>query len=362
MISVIKYKEEQPIIAEVLNQFNAVIITDSITLSLPDKLEEYHKGLGGTNATSAMKIQASYDIKSKTFRKIATKDNARENDAGYNNELIESLKPNELSIADLGYYSVGGFIKIAKKGAYYISKIKSNTIIYTVTNEPIDMESMLKKSNGFIDMPVIIKGEAGTLSIKVRLCGLKLPSEVYAERLRKAYKKNSNKTLTKDEKERLKWILIVTNIPKEKMNCEAICETYRIRWQIELIFKSWRSHFTIDKINNIGKNYWDCLLYGKLVVITMLTSVYSRLYHNTLQSTNRRVSYLRFMKNICEDLNILSDFWLYKISEEQVDSGLKRIIRASLVEKRIKRKTTEQLIEAFDIPSDFREMISDFAA
>ena len=68
------------------------------------------------------------------------------------------------------------------------------------------------------------------------------------------------------------------------------------------------------------------------------------------------------MKNIREDLNILSDFWLNKTSNESVAFALNQIIRASLVEKRRKRKTTEQLIDEFNLPMDFCEMVSDFAA
>jgi len=363
--SVVVYGVKTPRIAEVLDQFAAVIITDSITLTLPGKLEKDHKGLGGTNAKSAMKLQASYDVKSKTFRRIAVKDNATENDAKYVDAIVEMIERNELSVTDLGYYSVSGFVAIAEKGAYFISRIKSNTIIHTEDGEPMNLLWKLQRSHGTIDMTVIIKGDANKTWMKVRLCGVKLPPTMYAERLRKANKSaaQKGKKLTADEKERLKWILVVTNVTKEQMTCEAVCEVYRIRWQIEIIFKSWRRYLAIDEINDVGKDYWDCLLYGKLIMITMLTTMYAQLYHNALQSMDKRVSYLRFMKNIREDLDILSDYWNYITTEEHLAHVINRIVNASLVETR-KRKTTEQSIDEFNVPLDFCNMIDElnFAA
>jgi len=362
IVTTMLHKTYNPSTAAVFEQFDAVLITDATILSLPDKLAEYHKGLGGKNAKSAMKIQATYDVKSKTFRKISQRDSARENDAKYMKELIKEIKPNELSITDLGYYGIANFMEIAKKGAYFISKIKSNTIIYKDEDKPMNIVRELKRKD-FIDKMVIIKGDNGKKSMEVRLCGIKLPSDVYTQRIRKANKKakSSGKTLSKEEIERLKWILIVTNVSSEMLDYKAVCEIYRIRWQIELIFKSWKSHFSIDEMNNVGKDYWDCLLYGKLIVITMLTALYSQIYHLIFQTTRREISFLRFMKNIRENLDVILDYMTFQISGEQMVLFLERVIRASLLEKR-RRKTSEQAIADFDLPGDTVDILSDFAA
>jgi hypothetical protein len=336
--------------APVLEQFDAVHITDATVLSLPTKLAAHHKGLGGTNAASAMKIQASYDIKSKRFTKTAIRENATENDASYMAEWVKCVNRNELSIADLGYYSVSHFKTLAEKGAYFMSKIKSNTILYDEHGEIIDMVRLLKK-NGFLDRNVIIKGDAGKTVLTVRFCGVKLPSKEYAERIRKANKaaKASSKTLTKEELERLKWILIITNVSDAMMNCQAVCEVYRIRWQIEIIFKSWKSYFSIDEMTNVGKHYLDCMLYGKLVIITILTAMYAKMHFLVFQTTQRYISYLRFMKNMIDALDMVLDFLASKCTVDDFCNTIIRISSACLVEKR-KRKTSEQTIADFDVP------------
>ena len=339
-----------PKIAPIFEQFSAVNITDATTISLPDKLFKKHKGLGGTNAKSAMKLQATYDVKSKTYKKIAHINNATESDVRYMDELINLINPGELSIADLGYYGVIHFKRIAEKGAYFMSKIKSNTTLHTEDGKQISLVSLLR-GKFCLDTTVVIKGEGGKLPMSVRLCGVRLSDKSYNQRLRKANKKakSAGKTLSKEDKLRLKWILIITNVPAEMMTCHAVCEVYRIRWQIEHVFKSWKSHFAIDEMHNIGKDYWDCLLYGKLAVITVLTALHSYVHYYMLQTADRGVSFLRFMNNMRENLDVLLACITCSLSDDEVAILLGRIIRASLSEKR-KRLSTEQTIYEFDIP------------
>jgi len=355
------YKVEKPNTAVVLKQFAAVLITDATIITLPDKLAIYHQGLGGTNADSAMKIQATYDLIGKTFRKISQRNSSKENDTAYMDELIENINANELSITDLGYFGVRHFKKIDEKGAYFISKIKSNTILYNVENgKSIRIVDELKDKDD-TDQMVMIKGDNGKISMKVRLCGIKLPSKVYAERIRKARKENAGKTLSKEKRERLKWILIITNVPEDMLSFDAVCEIYRLRWTIELIFKSWKSYFSIDKMNNIGKDYWDCLLYGRLIIITMLTALHSQFHYSLLETSERGISFLRFMKNMRDNLDTIMNYFIYQKSDEDISITINRVIFASLIEKR-RRKTTEQTIAVYDLPCDCIKLISDLAA
>jgi hypothetical protein len=54
----------------VLKQFKDVYISDSSIVSIPDKLESKHKGLGGTNSKAAVKIQTVFSVISRTFKTI----------------------------------------------------------------------------------------------------------------------------------------------------------------------------------------------------------------------------------------------------------------------------------------------------
>ena len=208
-----------------------------------------------------------------------------------------------------------------------------------------------------VDEMVMIRGGHGEKMI-VRLAGVKLPEKVYSERLRRANKlnKGSGTTLSKEVKERLKWVLMVTNVERDILSIEAICELYRIRWQIELIFKSWKSYFKLDEMNNVGKSYLDCLIYGKLIVITMMTNLYCTLFHLVLSSIGRWISYMRFMKNIHTELDVIIALILQNQFGDQLDSIIKRVIRSSFMDSR-KRKTTHQSVATFDLPEEVLKML-----
>jgi len=349
------HKPAHPVTPLILEQFTSVNITDATILTLPEKLAKFHKGFGGNSSEAAMKIQATLDIKSKSFRMIDLIDDATESDNGYVSRLVEQMGPNELYIFDLGYYGIEGFEAIAGKGAYFISKLKGGVTVCDSENTEVNLYTMLKSANS-IDRTVIIKGSYGK-TLQVRLVGVRLPAAVYSDRIRKARKtaESSGKTLSKEATERLKWILIVTNVERDLLSFDAICELYRMRWQIELVFKSWKSHFKLDEMNNVGKDYLDCLIIGKLITITALTALYSILCTQVFRVMTRRLSFLRFMKNMRQELSVISDY--ITRTKDLLCAAFDRVIRKSLIDIR-HRKTTEQVISAFDLPLEVLIMLA----
>ena len=71
---------------EVLKQFNNIHICDSTIISLPDKLKNVFKGLGGRNSSAAIKIQAIFNIMSKKFEKFELS-SATVNDKKYTDKI-----------------------------------------------------------------------------------------------------------------------------------------------------------------------------------------------------------------------------------------------------------------------------------
>ena len=251
-----------------LNQFDDVFLTDASTVSLPEKLEELYEGLGGKNANSALKIQTTYSI---LQQKITDLDlySATKNDATYNKVTLSNIKENALYIKDLGYYSGKYFDEVEQNGAYYLSRIKSNTKLFEYnekedTYKEIDYCKMYRCNDSFIDENCFIR-LTGSKMLKVRLVCVKLPEDVISERLRKANKnaKKKKKALSKKEKLMLRWNVFITNVEEEKLDVETICKLYRIRWQLELLFKAMKTGLSFDNFGYAGINYFKCLLYGK---------------------------------------------------------------------------------------------------
>ncbi len=54
----------------------------------------------------------------------------------------------------------------------------------------------------------------------------------------------------------------MTNIPMEWIPKEKIYDLYSLRWQIELLFKIWKSWFRIHRCKSIKQERLECHLYG----------------------------------------------------------------------------------------------------
>lgn len=296
---------------EVLKQFKHVYLCDSTLLSLPDKLQQVFKGLGGTNAKAAVRIQAMFSLMERKFKSIELC-SATVNDSNYTSGIAQELSFMDLVLFDLGYFSIDAFKEIVQRGASLIRRVKNNTQFYVDSvkkrgrHTRIDILKLLRESGGIVDQWIYIGGNSKT-RMKVRLVAIRLPDDVVNERRRKANKKTkaADKTLKDVEIELLAWNIFIINILEDMLSAKTVCETYRLRWQAELIFKSWKSYFDIDNMVNVGEKYLQCLLYGKLIVITLMTAMYSGIYSRVFRQQKRSISMLRFFKNLREKAELL---------------------------------------------------------
>ena len=63
------------------------------------------------------------------------------------------------------------------------------------------------------------------------------------------------------------WTVLCTNVPYELLTLEEAMTLIRIRWQIELLFKLWKSEGHIDESRSESSWRVLCELYAKVMVI-----------------------------------------------------------------------------------------------
>jgi transposase len=61
----------------------------------------------------------------------------------------------------------------------------------------------------------------------------------------------------------------ITNIPKAWLGTKQIKETYDLRWQIELIFKTWKSQAGIDKVKAMKVERFQCQILARFLWILL---------------------------------------------------------------------------------------------
>ncbi len=63
-----------------------------------------------------------------------------------------------------------------------------------------------------------------------------------------------------------------------------------LRWQIEILFKTWKSFFQIHKCKEIKKERLECHLYGQLISILLCTSTMFKMRQLLLNKKKKELS------------------------------------------------------------------------
>jgi len=152
---------------------------------------------------------------------------------------VDDIEKGELIIRDLGYFSLEIIEKIIKKEAYVISRLNTSTLVYEQNGEVLSFESLyqMMSKNGISQI------EKENSKIPIRLVINIVPDLVYQERIRKIEQYNRRKGFqtTNDYKARSRFNLFVTNIESKDVPSLEVSRLYKLRWQIELNFKIWKS-------------------------------------------------------------------------------------------------------------------------
>jgi hypothetical protein len=270
-ISVELFQQKLPLDCEILHQFKTVKLLDSTYISLPNEMSKEYQGYGSnypgkdSYTKAAIKIQLVFDYLNQKINRLDIKEGIR-SDQGYRDYLNE-ISANDLLIADLGYFVPAAFKQINERGAYFISRYKADTNIYDAeTHEKLELLALLKHRS-FLTREVLLGKEA---MLKVRVVCKRLTAQQAEYRKRKANNLAKSRGYQSSQKNQqlLDWAIFITNVPESKINNDQILTIYRVRWQIELLFKLYKSHIHIAQLKTTIKSAkLLCEFYAKLCIV-----------------------------------------------------------------------------------------------
>lgn len=231
-----------PSSADLLQRFTAVLVGDATTIALPDGLADLFPGCGGVAGTSraALKIQVLWDLKTGQLVQLHVGP-GRASDAKSPIAVTEA-EPGTLLVYDLGYFDLSRFAALDERKAKYISRLQHGTQVYDVDGNHLSLLSYLRKQpTGLVDREVLL---GVSERLRCRLIAIRVPEEIANRRRQEAREKAKKKGRTPSAEylELLGWSLFITNNSEEDLTWKAVVVLYRARWQIELLFKLWKSH------------------------------------------------------------------------------------------------------------------------
>ena len=226
-------------------RFKSVFIQDSTTLSLPPQLAEFYPGNRVRGVQKAVaRIQCIVDIVTMRWTYLSL--NAfTNNDQSASGIALPVLKKGDLLLRDLGYFVLEALRQINDKQAFFISRLKYGITLYDENGKEVTWKSISKRK-AIIDRKVWVGKEH---KIAVRIVMVRLAGKLANEKIRKA-KTDRDKRLnhSDDYYQWLRYNVYITNVDANIADALDITDMYKVRWQIEILFKSWKSGFRIQKI------------------------------------------------------------------------------------------------------------------
>jgi len=253
----------EPLAIPLLARFSAVLLQDSTTISLPPVLADQFRGCGGKADLGAAAMKAQLRLELRTgqlegplFQEGRTSDRAL--------DFVQRPPEGSLLLRDLGYFSLDDLASQARDGRFWVSRLKPRTQVYS-EQQALDLLKLLEScQESTLDLSVAIGVKQ---RITCRLIAVRVPQEVADQRRRKMQRtgKKKGRTVGAIYLALCEWTVVVTNVPAAMLSANEVLVLLKMRWQIELVFKLWKSQGQIDKTRGTRPTRILAELYAKFI-------------------------------------------------------------------------------------------------
>src|SRR5258706_6077263 len=248
-------------------RFSGVYVQDSTTVAWPAALAEIWPGCGGGqtpgDGAAALKVQVQWELQGGQLSGLelqAGRDADRT--AG---EWLADLPAGALALADLGYFNLERLAAQAANGSYWLTRVQAGTVLVAADGQHWAFSAWLATQTvSEVDCPIGLGAEQ---QLPCRLLARRGAPAVAAER-RRQLRAEARRRGQAGSGERLKladWTGFVHHVPAEWFTLAPAWVLARVRWQIELLFKLWKSHGQIDQWRSQKPWRILCEVYAKML-------------------------------------------------------------------------------------------------
>jgi len=280
-------------------------------------------------------------------------------DSKYVDTVVELAQAAALFLFDLGYFKLTAFATIAAAQAYFLSRLNHQATVREVVGgrqQALDLAKSLASDLRPVVEKAIVLGAYECLP--ARLIAVRMPEAIVNERRRRAYAAAQKQGYTPSQAHLtlLAWNLFITNVPATVWSSKTVTVAYTLRWQVELVFRAWKSGLHLATVTTTTKYSTLCYLYGRMLLI-LLTSALSSPLRVTVWQWDRELSLFKFVRH-CQ---ASADRWLQCLFQPplQLTIFLSRLCAtaAGLARKAVRKRRTsmQRLRESLGAQVDFFE-------
>jgi hypothetical protein len=186
----------------------------------------------------------------------------------------------ELVVADRGYCHARGISHVLDAAADVLVRVNRSSmpLLWPATQDPIDIMNTLRALPRYAvrEQEVVVIHKVGRQQriIRGRVCMMRLP-EHEARKARKRVREEQGADVSADTLEAAGYIVLFTTTPGSRLSAVQCIELYRLRWQIELQFKRWKTLCGFDRMPNFRPDTIESWLYAKILAAVLLEKLAS---------------------------------------------------------------------------------------
>lgn len=259
----------EPVVIPLLCRFNGVYIQDSSLISLPASLAQIWRASGNqhiqADASAGVKLSVRLNLSTGALSGPHA-DHASTSDQVLQVQLWP-IPAGGLRIADLGFFNLEVLQQIETDQGYFLTRVQVTSVMRTQQGLRLDLLSFLNDHNtSRVDVPIQLGAQ---MRLSCRLLAVRVAQEVADQRRRRLREeaKRRGRAPNAEALALAEWTIFVTNVPVELLSVPEALILGRARWQIELLWKLWKSQGQIDQWRSAKAGAISCELYAKLIAM-----------------------------------------------------------------------------------------------
>jgi len=265
----------RPALLPLLRRFRGVYLRDATVVGLPACLAQLfpgRKGKGG-KPSAALKLVLEMEVSTGQLTEAEVL-------AGLDNEkasqvAAKPLPAGSLLLEDMGFLEGERLQEYIEQGVYFLTRVPAWTAFFEQEARGkgyrrLDVVRWLRRARGWhLERQVHVFHKQ---KLRLRLLAVRVPPEVAEQRRQRARQeaKKKGRPVSQKKLEMCEWNVLVTNAPPELISAADGWEIRRVRWQIELVFRVFKSEGGIGKTQARSRERVLSELYAKLLAMLVL--------------------------------------------------------------------------------------------
>jgi hypothetical protein len=259
--------------------FSALYLLDSTGFDCPETLSDLFPACGGAGSSANVKILLRYELIAGRLEPLQLLAGKR-SDQGQALAAVQRLQANELQLQDKGFYDAKAWQAAQQQGAFLLMPLPHSVTLWLAPapDQPealLDLAAALANSDqNRVEWPQLLLGNKAHRAGPLRLVAFRLNLESAARQrqgLREAMRKHG-RTPSAKALQLAGWLLLLTNAPAAKLPSAMISFVYRLRWQVELIFRQAKTVLRLDKTESENPCRVQAEIWARLICAILLFS------------------------------------------------------------------------------------------